>query len=133
FAVFVPDLDDAEADALAVDLLRRAEATPFAHREQWPLRLRLGYSRGTLSGSAADLLEEAGAALAQVVPGPGPALCRYRPGDGIPLASRAAMDWPGIIERLLEQRALALLCQPAVSVPERAVIGCELYTRALPE
>ena len=39
FAIFVPDLSDAEADALAADLLRRAESTPFAHREQWPLRL----------------------------------------------------------------------------------------------
>jgi EAL domain-containing protein (putative c-di-GMP-specific phosphodiesterase class I)/GGDEF domain-containing protein len=135
FAVFVPDLSDAEADALAADLLRRAESTPFAHREQWPLRLRLGYSRGELGGSAADLLEEAGAALAQLTPASAPAVARYSPGDsdGIPLVSRSAIDWPELIEQLLEQRALTILCQPAVSVPERAVIGCELYTRAAPE
>ncbi|MFZ5654825.1 MAG: bifunctional diguanylate cyclase/phosphodiesterase [Pseudomonadota bacterium] len=135
FAVFVPDVEEAQADALARMLLDRAAAVPFAHREAAPLVLRLGYTLGETIERGADLLQEADYALAQISPQSQQGLQRYRPGAGaeIPLVSQPGLDWERIIDTLLAQRGLTLLYQPAVSVPERVVVGCELYSRAVPE
>lgn len=135
FAVFVPDLDPDEAASLAAVLQQSAEAAPFAHRVQHPLRVRLGYRQGAMRGGRSELLEEAGFALRQVPLAATPAVRCYQPATdgGIPLVSRSGVDWAGTIARLLAQRALSLVYQPTVSVPERAVIGGELYTRASPE
>jgi len=131
FAVFVAEATDAEADALAADLVRTAAAVPFAHRAAWPLRLRLGYTLGDAVGRGANLLEQAGSALAQITATTAPNWRRY---DALaagspPLVSRTGADWAALIQRLLEQRGLQLLCQPTVAVPGREPIGCELYSR----
>ncbi|MCC6296823.1 MAG: EAL domain-containing protein [Pseudomonadales bacterium] len=131
FAVFVAEVTAAEADALAADLVRRAAAVPFAHRADLPLRLRLGYTLGDAVGHGANLLEQAGRALAQITAAAAPNWCRY---DAVeegapPLVSRTGTDWACIIQRLLDQRGLQLLCQPTVAVPGREPIGCELYSR----
>lgn len=132
FAVFVADLGAAEADAMAAALAQRAGAAPFAHRDSLPLRVRLGYSLGEATGRGANLLEEAGLALAQITATAAPNVRRYDAASGTapPLVTRSGADWTGIIDSLLAQRALQLLVQPTVSVPERSSNGCEIYSRA---
>lgn len=131
FAVFVADVADADADALAADLARGAALAPFAHRETFPLRLRLGYSLGDAVGRGATLLEQADCALAQITAITAPNYRRYAAaaGGSPPLVSRSGSDWAGVIHALLDQRALQLFSQPTVAVPGREVIGCELYSR----
>ena len=77
FAVFVPDLTDADADALAGELARGAASVPFAHRETVPLRLRLGYSPGDAVGRGGNLLEQADGALTRITATAAPNWRRY--------------------------------------------------------
>ncbi|MGE3296567.1 MAG: EAL domain-containing protein [Porticoccaceae bacterium] len=135
FAVFVADLDAREADVAALHALRCAEATAFAHREELPLRFRMGYSYSSAIDRETDLLGEADQALRRVAPGAAPNYLRHGAVDAgaIPLVSRPGFDWAGLIESLLAQRSLELLYQPTVGGPGRDPIGCEVYSRMRPE
>lgn len=131
FTVFVPDVDQDEADALAESLIAEAYRISWEHHERLPLTITMGYTYSEEVKEVPQLLSEADMALQGIDTESAQTYGKYSSLDvaNAPVVSRSVFDWKQFIEKAIDDKALELHAQETFSVPGRERIAHEVYAR----
>lgn len=133
FAVFVPDIAADVADSLAASLLLEASRISWRHQETEQLSLLMGFTYAAEITNGPELLSEADMALHSIDQSSAQTWAKFTAEQEIsaPVVSRSVVDWKTFVERVLENKAITLRAQQAVSVPDKVALNLEIYARFL--
>jgi len=132
FSVFLPDITAEDAESIASGLFQHLLAIDWAHRDQYPLNLSMGFTFCEEIINGPELLSEADMALRQARVSGGSQWRKFsdlQSMDDVPLVSRPAMEWRSFIEEAIASGNTRLLFQDVFSVPYKSVLGREVFTR----
>lgn len=131
FAVFVPDIAEDVADALAASLIVDVSRVTWQQQDQEALSIVMGYSYNNEITNGPELLSEADMALHCLDARSGQTWSKFS-SDGeanVPVVSRSVLDWKKFVERAIADKAVQLYVQQTVSVPDRQTVAYEVYSR----
>tara|TARA_R110000787_G_scaffold4711_4_gene17785 strand:+ start:4751 stop:6712 length:1962 start_codon:yes stop_codon:yes gene_type:complete len=131
FAVFIPDITEDVADALAASLIVDASRVTWQQQEQEALSIVMGYSYSNEITNGPELLSEADMALHCLDVDGGQTWSKFSTeGEAnAPVVSRSVLDWKKFVERAIADKAIELHVQQTVSVPEQRRVAYEVYSR----
>ena len=131
FGLFVPDITEQEADALAASLILEASRISWQHQEQLPLSITMGFTYSNKVTNGPELLSEADMALHSIDIDNDEGWSKFSAMEaaGVPLVSRSALDWKKFIEQTIVDRAVELYIQPTVAVSNKQPLAFEVYAR----
>ena len=131
FALFVPDISEDEANELAESLMRAVSNLTWQHQEELPLTVTMGFTYSDSVRNGPELLSEADMALNSVDADGGELWCKFSSLDiaGIPTLSGSVFDSRQFVADAIADQAIELRFQQTVSVPEKGVLGYEVYSR----
>ncbi len=133
FALFVPDLGEDEADGLAESLMQAVSGLTWQHQEELPLSITMGFTYSDNIRNGPELLSEADMALNSVDADGGELWCKFSSLDiaGIPTLTESVFDSRQFVADAIANKAIELRFQQTVSVPDKAALGHEVYSRFL--
>lgn len=131
FALFVPDLDEDTAVALADSLVQAVSGLTWRHQDELPLNITMGFTYSDKILNGPELLSEADIALNSVDVDGGESWCKFSSLDiaGIPTLSEPTFDAREFVTDAIANKAIELRVQKTVSVPEQHTLGYEVYSR----
>ncbi len=131
FCLFVPDITEEEAIALAEDVFQDVQILDWSLKDQEPLTVNMGFTYTQHVVNGPELLSEADMCLRHAATEGQNKWCQFaelKSGD-VPLVAQPAVEWKDFIARVISERALVLHYQNVVSTPDKTSLGCEVFSR----
>ncbi len=131
FAFFIPDITEDVADALAASLMREVSRISWQHDGQLPDSITMGYTYSDEITNGPELLSEADMALHSLSSDGEKNWGKFSSLEmaSIPTVSHSVLSWKQFIAQSITDKAIELLIQQIVSVPDRQLKGYEIYIR----
>ena len=130
FGVLVPDIEQAEAEALAEQLFHQVMAVDCSH-EQCELSYNMGFSYHPEIINGPEMLSEADVALRQAT---ATGVNQWRRFSDVhdgeaPVLDQPLNGWRSFVEQCLDDKLLLLLSQPVYTTDGETAIGQEIFIR----
>ena len=130
FAVFIPDITADEGEAAAAHMFQSVQNLDWPHQDKCPLNFYMGYTYHSEVTNGSNMLAEADIALKQArLQGKN----RWvKSSDVITDAntlSRPLHEWEHFLEEVIKNHGISLHFQPIFSVPDKDLIGHEVFVR----
>lgn len=131
FAVFLPDIEQEEAESLAASIMLNVAGVSWQHQEQLPLAVTMGFTYTTDIKNGPELLSEADMALHSIDLDGGETWRKFSDLGlaSIPTVSHSVLDGKEFVAQAISERAIELHFQKTVSVPDKQIIAYEVYSR----
>lgn len=131
FAVFLPDIEEQEAESIAASLMLEVSRITWQHQEQLPITVTMGFSYSSDIKNGPELLSEADMALQSVDIDSGENWLKFASLDiaGIPTLTHSVLDGKQFLAEAIADRAIDLHFQKTVTVPDQRLFAYEVYSR----
>lgn len=131
FSIFLPDIEEQEAESVAASLMLNIAGISWQHQGQLPLVVTMGFTYTSDFQNGPELLSEADMALHGIDLDGGETWRKFSDfGSGaIPTVSRSVLDSKAFVAQAISEKAVELYFQKTVSVPDQQVIAYEVYSR----
>ncbi len=132
FAVFVPDLAEDDAKALAASLEADTAQISWQQQDSNPLSVTAGFTYASEIENGPELLSEADMALHAVDLAGGQrwkSFAELEQDSAAPVINQSLVDWRQYVDQVIEDKSIELHVQETVALPDRQIVAYEIFTR----